>query len=295
MRSHIARLSLPLLLAAASLQAQWPEAWTRPQEPFRIADNLYYVGSADLTAFLITSDEGHILIDVPLEQNVEMVVSNIEALGFDPEDIRIQLASHAHLDHAGGIRPMMDITGAELLLSEKDAALVAGGGKGDFHLRDRAPYPPAAASRTIDHLETVSLGGGALTAHLTPGHTMGCTSWSGEVVVDGETLSWVSICSLSVLPGYRLAGDDPSYPGIARDFCASVAHLRSLKPDIFLASHGSFIDLEAKLIELEAGDERAFVDPEGYTSYLDRAESNIEQTLEEQDWVGGCASVLATR
>jgi metallo-beta-lactamase class B len=281
--------------AAARQAGEQPASWTDSIEPFQVAERLYYVGSADLAAYLVTSEAGHILIDAPLEENVELVLGNIEKLGFDPEDVEVQLASHGHFDHTGGIASMLEATGAELVLSAQDTALVGNGGKGDFFFADRLGYRPAKAARTTSHLETVTVGANTLTAHLTPGHTRGCTSWSGTVTIGGDALTFVSICSLTVLDGYQLVGEATSYPGIARDFCASVEHLRSLSPDIFLASHGSFIGLAAKAERLRAGDRRAFVDPEGYRAYLDRAAQRIEAALEEQGHRGGCASILADR
>jgi metallo-beta-lactamase class B len=286
-----------LLFAAALLlfarqDFQSPPEWTRPIEPFRIADGLYWVGSADLSSYLFTTDDGHILVDAPLEENVELVLGNIRKLGFDPRDVRILLASHGHFDHTGGMAKMIAATGAELVLSAAEAELVGAGGKGDFFLGDRAAYPPAKAARTIGHLEKVTVGDRTLTANVTPGHTRGCTSWSGTVKIAGEDHTFVSICSLSVLPGYQLAGDAPSYPGIARDYCSSVAHLRSLPASVFLGAHGSFIDLAAKTKKLAAGDAKAFVDPEGYSEYIDGALARIESTLAQQGTSGGCAAVL---
>ncbi len=274
------------------LWGQMPPSWTAAIEPFQIGDNLYYVGSEDLAAYLIATSEGHILIDVPMEENVDLVRGNIVELGFDPADIEIQLASHGHFDHTGGLASMQAVTGARLLLSSADAALIANGGKGDFFFGDRLAYPPAAPDGTLEHLDEVTLGEVTLTAHLTPGHTRGCTSWSGTTTIEGVAYEWVSICSLTALEGYQLVGPDASYPGIARDFCASVAHLRSLEPDIFLASHGQFIDLPAKAKALRSGRADAFVDPEGYSAYLDRSLRNIEKTLGEQGQPGGCRAVL---
>ena len=278
---------------AADLIRSNPPQWTEAIEPFAIADRLYWVGSADLSAYLFTSDAGHILIDAPLEENVDLVLRNVETLGFKPKDIKILLASHGHFDHTGGMAKMVERTGAQLLLSPADAKLVGDGGKGDFFLGDRAGYKPAKAARTLSHLEKVKLGDTELTAHFTPGHTKGCTSWSGKVEVAGQDATFVSICSLTVLPGYVLGGEKASYPGIARDYCTSVAHLRTLQPDIFLASHGSFIDLATKAPKVRAGDEKAFIDPAGYEAYLDRAQQQIESTLEAQGQKGGCAAVLA--
>ena len=269
-----------------------PVSWSEPFEPFAIAEGLYSVGSAELTALLVTTAEGHVLIDVPLDRNVEMVWSNIEKLGFDPTDVEIQLTSHAHFDHVGGVAPILERTGARLVASAPDAELLAAGGRGGFFdLGEIGLFPPARVTETVEHLGEVRLGGVALTAHLTPGHTRGCTSWSGTVAIDGEPLRWVSVCSLSVLPGYRLAGDQ-SYPGIARDFCTSVEHLESLEPDVFLAAHASFFEFERKAAALRAGDRRAFVDPDGYRAFLEGARGRIEEALAEQGFAGGCAEVL---
>jgi metallo-beta-lactamase class B len=289
-------LLLSLLLPGVSLFAQSKQfevqaSWTGAIEPFAISDNLYYIGSQELTSYLITTDAGHIVIDAPLEQNVDMQLANIRKLGFDPQDVHLVIASHGHFDHTGGLAKLLEATGAVLVLSEADAELVENGGKGDFFLGDRAAYPPATATRTLEHLETVSLGGVTLTAHLTPGHTRGCTSWSGETTIDGDPVSFLSVCSLTVLQGYQLV-DQPSYPGIARDFCASVRHLERQAVDLFLASHASFIGLAQKVERLAQGDKRAFVDPEGYQAYLKLARERIEKTLAEQGQSGGCSAVL---
>jgi metallo-beta-lactamase class B len=272
-----------------------PANWTEAIEPFAIADGVYWVGSADLSSYLFTSSAGHILIDAPLEENVDLVLRNIEKLGYKPDDIEILIASHGHYDHTGGTATMLERTGAELRLSPEEAKLVGAGGKGDFFLGDRAAYRPAKAARTLSDGEIVRVGDRALTAHFTPGHTKGCTSWSGTVSIAGKDATFVSICSLTVLPGYVLAGEKPSYPGIARDYCSSVAHLRTLAPDIFLASHGSFFGMTEKAARLRAGNALAFFDPTGYTAYLDGAAEKIEKTLAEQGFTGGCERVLAAR
>ena len=217
-----------------------------------------------------------------MRENTERILENIRTLGFDPKDVAIQLASHAHFDHTGGLASMLEATGASLRLSREGAILAGNGGQGDFFLGDDAAYPPAKADTTLEHLDVIELGGARLTAHLTPGHTKGCTSWSGTTLINGQERTWVSVCSLSVLPGYQLAGDEESYPGIAADFCQSVAHLKTIEADVFLASHASFIGLAGKFERLANGEEDAFVDPERYTRYLERAERRIEQTLTEQ-------------
>jgi metallo-beta-lactamase class B len=275
------------LCASSSAAAQ--SDWTEPLAPFEIGEGLYYVGTAGLAAYLFTSDEGHILIDVPLEENVERIVANVRSLGYEPADIRIQLASHAHFDHVGGLARMGAITGAELVLSDADARYVAEGR--DFGLGGTAGYAAARPDRTIGHLESVSLGRWRLTAHLTPGHTAGCTSWSGEVEIEGRPYTFVSVCSLSVLGSYRLVGPEPTYEGQGRDYCRSVAHLRTLEPEVFIAPHGTFYGLGEKLAARAAGDALAFVERERYARYLENAERSIERTLAEQGHAGGCAAL----
>ncbi len=265
--------------------------WTEPLEPFAIGEGLYYVGTAGLAAYLFTSGDGHILIDAPLDENVDRVLGNIRALGFDPRDVRLLLASHAHFDHVGGMARMRQATGAELVLSVRDAEYVGAGR--DFGLDDLAGYPPARADRTLGHHQTVRVGTWELTAHLTPGHTPGCTTWSGDVVIEGRARRFVSVCSLSVLGSYQLTGEGATYPGQGREYCASVAHLRTLAPEVFLGPHGSFYGLADKLRARRAGDALAFVEDERYDRYLDDAQRSIERRLAEQGVSGGCATLLA--
>jgi metallo-beta-lactamase class B len=283
-------MSISLSLAAALAITAAPQSdWAEPLEPFEIADDLYYVGSAGLAAYLFASDEGHILLDVPLDENVPMIIDNVRRMGFDPEDIEVLIASHAHFDHVGGLARMREITGAQVVLSAGDANLIAAGGVGPA---GAGTFPAVGADRIVEHRGTVRLGRWALTAQVTPGHTPGCTSWSGRATIEGTPATFVSVCSLSVLGFYRLVGPDATFPGMGEAYCRSVATLRGLAPDIFLAPHGSFIDLEEKLSALRSGHSRAFVDPEGYRSYVDRAAAAIESTLAEQGHTGGCAALV---
>lgn len=285
MRTIILGILLALPTAAAAQNASWTERFA----PVRIADGLYYVGTAGLSAFLLTSDGGHILIDAPLEENVPLILANIRELGFDPADVRVQVASHAHFDHVGGMAALLAATGADLVLSAADARFVREGS--DFGL-NTGGYAAASPARTIEHLGTVRVGDVEITAHLTPGHTPGCTTWSGTVEIAGEPFEFVSVCSLSVLPNYRLVGNDLTYAGQAADYCRSVAHLESLDPDIFLGSHGGWFGLDGKATALRAGNARAFVEKESYRTYLAEARASIERALAGQGHVGGCASLL---
>jgi metallo-beta-lactamase class B len=277
------------LVAALALTAAPQSDWTEPLEPFEIADDLYYVGSAGLAAYLFASEDGHILLDVPLDENVPMILDNVRRVGFDPADIEVLIASHAHFDHVGGLARMREITGAQVVLSAGDAQLIAAGGVGPA---GAGAFPAVTADRIIGHRETVSLGRWTLTAQVTPGHTPGCTSWSGTATIGGDPATFVSVCSLSVLGFYRLVGPDATFPGMGEAFCRSVTTLRGLAPDLFLGPHGSFIDLEEKLPSLRSGNARAFVDPEGYRAWVDRAAASIESTLAEQGHTGGCATLV---
>lgn len=265
--------------APAAGGAQTPEDWTRPFEPVAVADRLYYVGSAGLGAFLLTSDEGHILIDGTLEENVPALLDNVRSLGYDPGDIRIHLVTHAHYDHVGGSAAVVRATGADLLASEEDAPFLREGR--DFGL-DTEGYAAVEVTRTFGHLETVRLGDLALTAHVTPGHTPGCTNWTGTVMVDGQPRRFLLTCSLSALGAYRLAGDDPTWPGLAESFCTSLAYLEAQEADVFLANHGQFFGLEEKAAARRAGNAEAFVDPGGLDRFLEGAAAGIDRARERQ-------------
>ena len=288
----MSRLGFLLMAVLPSVAAaQGGSDWTNPREPFQIADDVYYVGTEGLAAFLFTSEQGHILIDAPLDENVPQILASIRRLGFDPADIEIQLASHAHLDHVGGLARMGEATGADLVLSAADAAYVREGR--DFGLDGiTAGYPAARVARTVGHLETVRLGDIALTAHLTPGHTPGCTSWGGTVEIGGRPYEFISVCSLSVLGNYELAGDEPTYRGQARDYCTSLAHLEGLDPDIFLGAHGGWFGIDEKQARRVAGDATAFVEGEMYREYLARAREGIERRLADSGYGGGCAALV---
>ncbi|REK08672.1 MAG: subclass B3 metallo-beta-lactamase [Acidobacteria bacterium] len=296
--------ALPLLVAIAAALTlapatagqddaafEIPESWLRPVEPFAVADGVYWVGSEELAAYLLTGDEGHVLIDAPMEQNAERILASVRALGFDPADIEIVLATHGHFDHTGAVAAVIEATGAELWLLPAAAELVGAGGRGDFFLGDRAGYPPARAARVLADGEEVRRGELRLRALATPGHTRGCTSWSFRANVDSQPVEAVLVCSLSVLPGYRLVGESASYVGIGSDFCRSLAKLEALEPELFLSNHGSFLGLETKRRELQSGVADAFVDPEGYRDYLRRARLQIEDTLREQGGQG-CSDLL---
>ncbi|MEI9850682.1 MAG: subclass B3 metallo-beta-lactamase [Sphingomonas sp.] len=278
----------PLLLAAAPAAAQttdWAAAiaeWTRPEAPFRIAGNVYYVGTAGIAAYLVTGPGGHVLIDGALPQSVGQITANIEALGFRPSDIRYLLINHAHFDHSGGLAELKRLTGAKLLASAGDAPdLEAGSTAGR---PDLPGFPKVTVDRVIGDGEHVRLGAIDLVTHLTPGHTRGCTSWSLRVREGARPLDVVLACSITVA-NQKLVGN-AAYPQAAADFRASFAELRGLHADVFLSFHPGAFDMEAKRAKLFAGDRLAFVEPGELARFVDGAERTFEAELAAQRKAG---------
>ena len=263
---------------------QWRAAITRnrsiPDEPFRIAGNVYYVGHTGVTAFLITGPEGHVLIDGGYPEHGPLIIESISRLGFDIADVRILLNSHPHSDHAGALRDLQEASGAELWVSREDADVMSAGGRGDRALGPvrftwflgLLRFPAPRVDRTFVDGDTIRLGPIELTAHVTAGHTRGCTSWSFPVAVEQDTLLAVSICSLTLFPFVPLSSE--AYPGIRADYERSFETLRSLPADIFLGSHTSWFNLHRKRRAQGESERPAdpFVDPEGYRAFVARAE-----------------------
>jgi metallo-beta-lactamase class B len=286
----LALLALSWTISLAPVQAQSDaEAlkWNEPVEPFRIAGNLYYVGAKEVAAYLVATPEGHVLLDGGLPETAARIEAGVERLGFHLKDVKILLKSHAHFDHAGGLAALKAKSGARLLASAGDAPVLAAGGKGDFLFGDTFTFPPVAVDRQVRDRETVTLGGTTLTAHLTPGHTKGCTSWEIAVRDGAETRHAVVLCSLSILPQARLTGK-PSYTGIAGDFLRSYALLKALPCDIFLAAHGSFFDLlgkreiQKKADEKEGRQSNPFVDRDALRRYVESKEKGYRERLEAE-------------
>jgi metallo-beta-lactamase class B len=282
----VPRNSLPLLLClfllptlALAQADETSRSWNQPVEPFRIAGNLYYVGANDITSYLITTPEGHILLDGGFVETAPMIRDNVTKLGFKMKDVKILLSSHAHYDHAGGLAALKEMTGARFFASAADAPAHARGGKSDPVFGDRFLYPAVKADRLLQDGDTVTLGGTTLVAHVTAGHTQGCTTWTMKVDDGGRKLDTVFICSTSVLPDTRLT-KNPSYPGIADDYARTFRILRELPCDLFLASHGSFYGLKEKAEILRKGEgPNPFIDPERYRQYVDRSEKAFRDRL----------------
>ncbi len=275
-----ALLLLPLALAAQADPTA--RASNQPVAPYHILGNLYYVGASDVTSFLIVTDRGLIVLDGGFVETAPQIRDNIARLGFKLRDVRILLNSHAHYDHAGGLAQLAAWTGARLLASAGDAPLLAAGGRGDASTGKLPLFPPIKAARVVGDGEAVTLGGTTVVAHLTPGHTPGCTTWTTRIRDSGRTYDVVFVCSTSVLPDYRLL-DHPTYPGIAADYERSFKALAALPCDVFLGSHASFYDGTAKADRLRAGARpNPFVDPGGYRAYVAAAEAAFRKRLEAE-------------
>ncbi|MBV9903021.1 MAG: subclass B3 metallo-beta-lactamase [Alphaproteobacteria bacterium] len=283
----LAAMAAGALSFAADAPAQAPvdiaaqrEAMNQPQEPFQIADNLYYVGMNDIAAYLITTKkDGYILIDGGMESSAPMILKNIRSAGFNPKMLRIIVNTSARMEHAGGIAALKKATGALLFASDADAPVLEAGGHGDYALGDSATFPPAKVDGTIKDGEYVSVGDTGVVAHMTPGHTKGCTTWSLDTTVDGERKQVVFTCDITVTPGFKLL-DNAAYPTQADDFVKTFNTLFSLPCDIFLASNGSVFDLKGKYAKLQADPKsHPFNDPEGYRNYVALAREQFKQAL----------------
>ncbi|HEX8837963.1 MAG TPA: subclass B3 metallo-beta-lactamase [Candidatus Acidoferrum sp.] len=257
-----------------------PPDWTEAFPAFKIVGNVYYVGSRGLASYLITTPKGHILINSNLPSSVPQIRESVEKLGFHFSDLKILLISHAHGDHDAGSAAIKKLTGAQYLVMEGDVAVVESGGQADFQYPD-GRYPPAKVDRVLHDGEEVKLGGVVLTAHLTPGHTKGCTTWTLTTNESGKSYNVVIVGSPNVNPGYQLV-NNARYPQIASDYEKMFRVLQQLPCDIFLGAHGGYYNMEAKFAELKNGGANPFVDPEGYKSYVAETEQAFRSELAKQ-------------
>jgi len=272
-----------VLAFSASLFAQSNPNWTEPFPPFRIAGSLYYIGSKGLASYLITTPEGNILINSDLEANVPMISASIENLGFHFTDTKILLISHAHWDHDAGSAMIWQMTGAKYMVMDADVSVVESGGKTDFQYGNTPSslYRPAKVDRILHDGDEVKLGGAVLVAHLTPGHTKGCTTWTMQVTDGGKTYSVLIVGSPNVNPGYKLVSNS-AYPQIAEDYERMWRVLKSLPCDIFLGAHGSYFGLEEKYPLRKEGGANPFVDPDGYKRFITQKEQEFHNELARQ-------------
>jgi metallo-beta-lactamase class B len=275
-RTIFAGVALALTAAVGAASASDP-SWTEPQAPFRIAGNVYYVGSKGLAAYLITSSQGDILLDGTLAQNAPLIEASVRKLGFSLRDVKILLSSHAHPDHAGGLARLQKDTGAVLLASPGDRwALEHGRSRGD-NTAGIGPWPPARVSRLLTDGETVRLGPIAMTALFTPGHTPGCTSWTVPVMDAGKTLTIAFPCSLT-LAGNVLKGNH-AYPQIVADYRRSFERLDRLNPDIVLPAHPELADVIGRHDSQMRGDRDAWSDSGQLEGLVDAAWADFNKAM----------------
>jgi len=265
------RLLIVLLADLPILSAQGNPDWHREFPAFKLAGNLYYVGTADLAVYLVTTPQGNILINTDYQQDVPLIRKSIEQLGFKYQDTKIVLISHAHGDHDEGTGVVKKETGAKLMVMDGDVAQEESTGRG---------RPGAKVDRVLHDGDTVELGGSKLTAHLTPGHTKGCTTWTMRVQEGGRTLDAVIIGSPNVNPGYILVGNK-NYPEIAQDYVKTFKVLHSLPCDLFLGAHGAYFGLKEKYPKMKAGT-NPFIDPEGYKAYVTERDATFRKEWERQ-------------
>lgn len=282
---------LCLLVVLPLLHAELKQQWTAPLKPFQIADNLYYVGSRDLAAYLVTTASGNILINANLPSSPGQIKASVEALGFRWKDTTILLQSQAHFDHAGGTAQVRRETHARTMVMEYDSGVIESGGKTDFLLATGsvATFPPAHVDRVLHDGDTVTLGRTTLTAHRTGGHTRGCTTWTMKVHMPGEPAGVLR--DVVIVGGYTLwsdyqlvdrQGHPASYPGVADDFRKTFALYQSLPCDVFLGDHGEHFGLLEKLARMPQSGDAVWIDPEGYRSTIAAGETAFKALLVEQ-------------
>ncbi len=280
-----------LFFACLHVEAKENPDWTTPLPPFQIADNLYYVGSRDLAAYLITTPAGNILINANLESSPPQIRASVEKLGFAWGDTKVLLNGQAHFDHMAGAAEVLQETHARNMVMDGDADVVRSGGHKDFAFGTDGilTYPPARVDRVLHDGDTVTLGGVVLTAHRTGGHTRGCTTWTFRTHISSDPVdrfrNVVIVGGLWPLSQYRLF-DTPdqrvSYPGIKEDFNQTFATLRGLPCDIFLGAHGIYFGLLPKLNRMPTEGEAAFVDPKGYMNTVNEAQSDFDKIIAAQ-------------
>jgi metallo-beta-lactamase class B len=283
--------SIFLLAVALTARAQMNPEWTTPLPPFQIADNLYYVGSQDLAAYLVTTPAGNILINANLETSPPQIRASVEKLGFRWADTKILLNSQAHFDHMAGAAQILRETGAKNMVMERDAEVVESGGRTDFLFAIKAvpAFPPAKVDRVLKDLDEVELGRVFLMAHKTAGHTRGCTTWTLSVHLPGDPADRVHtaviVGGVGFWSDFRFVDkgeQKASYPGIAEDFAQTFRVLQSLPCDLFLGAHGSYFGLKSKLPRLEKQGPQVFIDPNGYEEFVAKSQEKFKTALKKE-------------
>ena len=274
--------TLAILATAICALAQPNPEWTTPFPAHRIVGNLYYVGTYDLTSYLITTPAGNILINTGLEGSAPLIKAAVESLGFTLKDTKIILATHAHYDHTAAMAELKRLTGAKFMASEGDAALFEDGGKSDYLFTDQKfRFAPVKVDGRLKDGQKISLGGTELTVYSHPGHTRGSVSYGLTIAENGRNYRVLIANMGSINPGTVLIGNK-KYPQIADDYARTFRSQKSLECDIFLSSHASQYRLHDKWRPGQAYNPDTFVDPEGYKAAVAKAEANFQELLAKE-------------
>jgi len=265
-------VTLAVFCFAGFMFAQGNGDWDEPFPPYKVIGNVYYVGTKGLANFLITTPDGNILINSDFERNVPTIRASVEKLGFRFRDTKILLGSHAHGDHMAGDAMVKELTGALVMAMAEDVPALE---------KMRPGNKPHPIDRVLHDGDRVTLGNTMLVAHLTPGHTKGCTTWTMKVQDSGKTYDVVIVGSVNVNQGYLLVGNK-YYPQIADDFARTFQILQSLPVDVFLGAHGDYYGMEAKFARMKTGGPNPFIDPDGYHAYLSERQHAFETEWEKQ-------------
>lgn len=283
-RWFIATMSVVAAAALAGAQ-QWPASWRTPQAPLRIFGNVYYVGARGVSAILITSADGHVLLDAPMQENVSMLVANIAALGFRIQDVKLIVNSHAHFDHAGAMAELQRLSGARVVARARSREMLRRGHSGpdDPQYGVVPDFPPVPSVQTIAAGETVRVGALALTAHATPGHTAGGTTWTWRSCQDGTCLDMVYADSLGAASreGF-LFTRSPEYPAVLRDFDAAFATVAALPCDTLLTPHPDASNLWQRIARRDQGDADALVDGTACSRYVESARVALKARVDRE-------------
>lgn len=292
MRTILSCLFLFLFCNPKSILAEVDPSWITPVAPFRITDNLYYVGSGDLASYLVVTPKGNILINANLVGSPQQIRASVEKLGFKWSDTKILLNGQAHYDHMGGAAEVVRETHAKNMVMEGDVSVVETGARTDF--LSPSPnihtYARVHVDRVLHDGDTVSLGGVTLTAHKTAGHTRGCTTWTMRSHLPGEPVGTmrdvVIVGGVSFWSEYHFvatSGHPVSYPGIAQDFQHTFSELHALPCDVFLGAHGGYFDMLTKLKRYPQAGPSVFIDPVGYKRFVADAQETFAKAFSKQE------------
>jgi len=275
-------LAFSLLLVSITQAYAQQEAWTRPFPGHRVIANLYAVGTYGLGVFLITSDEGHILINTGLEDSTPLIRDNIEAVGFRLEDIKILLTLQSHWDHTAALADIKEITGAEMWATSDDARVLEDGGFSDPQFGGRETFMPVSVDKIISDGDVIELGDIHLQVHEHPGHTEGSSSYAMHVRESGRGYNVLIVNMATINAGKKLVVN-PTYPGVADDFAKTYSRQKVMDVDVWVADHGSLYGLHDKYEPGQAYNPETFVDPDGFLAAVDRLEQiYLEQLAEER-------------